>query len=82
MFNTIASIGPGVLMLFISTFQCDTNSIIIIICVSLFLSGFAYAGVHNPNILDLAPNYAGVLFGITNTVANIAGFLGFGFLIS
>ena len=96
MFNTFALMGPGILMLFISSLQCDTQSIIgrflsfltctltqihfktlkAIICGSLFLSGFAYAGVHNPNILDLAPNHAGVLFGITNTVANIAGFLG------
>ena len=75
MFNSISLVGPGVLMVSISSFKCDTDTIIIIICASLFLSGFAYAGVHNPNILDLAPNYAGVLFGITNTVANVAGFL-------
>ena len=52
---------------------CDTNSIIVIICVALFFSGFAYAGFLNPNILDLAPNHAGTLFGITNTFANMAG---------
>ena len=50
---------------------CDTNAIIVIICVALFFSGFAYAGFLNPNILDLAPNHAGTLFGITNTFANI-----------
>ena len=51
---------------------CDTNSIIVIICVALFFSGFAYAGFLNPNILDLAPNHAETLFGITNTFANMA----------
>ena len=54
---------------------CDTNSIIVIICVALFFSGFAYAGFLNPNILDLAPNHAGTLFGITNTFANMAGII-------
>ena len=44
-----------------------------IICIALFFSGFAYAGFLNPNILDLAPNHAGTLFGITNTFANMAG---------
>ena len=45
-----------------------------VICVALYFMGFAYAGFLNPNVLDLAPSYAGTLFGITNTFANIAGF--------
>ena len=38
-------------------------------------TGFAYSTIANPNVLDLAPNYAGVLFGIANTVANLTGFI-------
>ena len=29
----------------------------------------------NPNVLDLAPNFSSTLFGISNTMANLAGFI-------
>lgn len=43
------------------------------LCVAVGAGGFALAGF-NVNHLDVAPKYAGVLMGITNTVATIPGF--------
>ena len=40
---------------------------------SLKLS-FSVAGF-NPNVQDIAPRYAGVVYGISNTISNTPGFL-------
>ena len=54
---------------------CDVPVVMTLLSLSQFFCGFAYAGFYNPNILDIAPPYAGTLFGITSTLANINGFL-------
>ena len=43
------------------------------LCVAVGAGGFALSGF-NVNHLDIAPKYAGVLMGITNTFATIPGF--------
>ena len=50
-------------------------AIISILCIASYFSGFAYAGFFNPNVLDLAPPLAGTLTGITNTLADMNGFI-------
>ena len=50
------------------------SSILAVICAGLFFAGFCYGGYLNPNVLDLAPNHAGTLFGLTNTFANFGMF--------
>ena len=54
---------------------CDAVVVMILLTFSQFFGGFAYAGFYNPNILDLAPPYAGTLFGISNTLGNMNGFI-------
>ena len=54
---------------------CDALVVMILLSLSQFFAGFAYAGFYNPNILDLAPPFAGTLFGISNTIGNMNGFL-------
>ena len=46
---------------------------IVCLCVAVGAGGFNLAGF-NVNHLDIAPKYAGVLMGITNTFATIPGF--------
>lgn len=43
------------------------------LCVAVGAGGFALSGF-NVNHLDVAPKYAGVLMGVTNTFATIPGF--------
>ena len=48
--------------------------VVILLCIAVGASGFPMAGF-NVNHLDIAPQYAGVLMGITNTAATIPGFV-------
>ena len=52
---------------------CDALIVMILLSLSQFFGGFAYAGFYNPNILDLAPPFAGTLFGISNTICTMNG---------
>ena len=54
---------------------CQTKAVVGLICGCIFFTGFAYSGYLNPNVIDLAPNFAGTLFGLTNTFANLPGFI-------
>jgi len=45
------------------------------ICVCCGFSGFVFSGYNTPNHADISPRYAGSLFGFTNMVATIPGFL-------
>jgi len=47
---------------------------IVLLCISVGAAGFPLSGF-NVNHLDIAPRYAGVLMGITNSFATIPGFL-------
>ena len=47
---------------------------VIFLTVAQAFSGFAYGGFI-VNHVDIAPKYAGTLFGITNTAATIPGFV-------
>ncbi|CAK8680151.1 unnamed protein product [Clavelina lepadiformis] len=48
--------------------------------ISLFTFGYAFTGLSLPGYLscplDIAPSHSGILFAISNTIANIVGFLG------
>jgi len=48
---------------------------VILLSISLGLGSFAFAGV-GCNHLDISPRHAGVLFGISNTVATVPGIVG------
>lgn len=43
-------------------------------CVGVAASGLMHSG-YNVNMLDIAPRYACVIMGLTNTVGTITGFL-------
>ena len=74
-FHLIALVIPSVCLALITSAGCNTFLVLSYITIALSFTGFAYSSVFNPNVLDLAPNYAGVLFGIANTVANLTGFI-------
>ena len=63
-------------MIFMSislTFQ-DKYIVYGLLALSIMTSGMVFIG-HSSNQNDLAPNYAGILVGITNTPGTIAAFI-------
>ncbi|XP_036368725.1 sialin-like [Octopus sinensis] len=74
-FQSISFIGSASLLVAIGFLKCDQT---ILIGILLFLSGVTtafYSGGFLVNHIDVAPRYAGVLYGFTNTFASICSIL-------
>jgi len=67
---------PACLMVATSYVGCDHTTLAVVL-FSLALSSSALnMSSYNVNHLDIAPRYAGVLMGITNTAGTIPGMIG------
>ncbi|XP_065897702.1 sialin-like isoform X2 [Dysidea avara] len=73
--TTLGFCIPAVFLVLCGVYGSTTRWAIIFLSLSVGLSGFSVAGF-NINLLDIAPQYAGILMGISNTVATIPGFVG------
>jgi ACS family sodium-dependent inorganic phosphate cotransporter-like MFS transporter 5 len=75
-FNQFLGMALPALFLLINSYF-GTNIVLFVVFLSLAIGsvGFATSG-YDCNHLDIAPRYAGVLMGITNTAATIPGILG------
>merc|ERR1712150_80529 len=63
----IAFASPGL--------ECNTTYVIVLLCIGMFFNGAISAG-HFSSHVDLAPNFAGTLFGISNTFSGgVVGFV-------
>ncbi|XP_073425429.1 sialin isoform X2 [Dendrobates tinctorius] len=74
-FNTLGMIGPAVFLLATGYTGCDYILAVVFLTLSTTLGGFSMSG-YNINHLDIAPSFAGLLLGITNTFATIPGMVG------
>ncbi|XP_023230391.1 sialin-like [Centruroides sculpturatus] len=72
--ETIAMFGPAACILAISFLDCESTKIIICLFVGMGCFGFNSSG-DVAIVLDLAPEFAGVLFGLTHGLRNAAGIL-------
>jgi len=70
----IGSFLPGTFLILAGYAKCDSTIAVTFIVIAMFFFGANWSG-YNCNNLDIAPNYAGVLFSMTNTVATIPGFV-------
>ena len=52
----------------------STELAIVLLVLAVSLTGFQYSGFI-VNHVDIAPYYAGILFGISNSLASISGFV-------
>ncbi|KAK7082379.1 hypothetical protein SK128_002993 [Halocaridina rubra] len=73
-FNSIGMYGPMICTILVGYAGCNKYMAIGLLCGALGLIGGTYSGFRNSH-LDIAPNFAGTLMGITNTAATIPGFL-------
>ncbi|XP_028920922.1 sialin isoform X2 [Ornithorhynchus anatinus] len=74
-FSLIGMIGPAVFLVAAGFIGCDYSLAVAFLTVSTTLGGFCTSG-YGINHLDIAPSYAGILLGITNTFATIPGMIG------
>ncbi|XP_067134725.1 sialin-like [Centruroides vittatus] len=70
--ETIATIGPASGILAISFQGCESTNVIICLMVGMGCFGFNVSG-DIAIALDLAPEFAGVIFGLTDSLYNAAG---------
>ncbi|XP_046394203.1 sialin-like isoform X2 [Ischnura elegans] len=74
-FSTTASLGPAVGLLAASYMsECQRGAIVTVLTLGVGAMGTFYPGM-KVNSLDLSPNYAGTLMGITNGAGNVSGIL-------
>ncbi|KAI1287510.1 Sialin [Halotydeus destructor] len=74
LFETIALIAPAIGMLLVPYVTSNTTHVIVLIVVSLFFNGF-YSGGDNPIVVDMAPDFSGVVYGFTSSIASTSGIL-------
>ncbi|KAM8779028.1 sialin isoform 3-T3 [Rhynchonycteris naso] len=74
-FSLIGMIGPAVFLVAAGFIGCDYYLAVAFLTISTTLGGFCSSGF-SINHLDIAPSYAGILLGITNTFATIPGMVG------
>ncbi|XP_047521898.1 sialin-like isoform X1 [Pieris napi] len=72
-FCLFSHILPGVLLVLMVYTGCSTTLSVMIITMSMGLNGAATL-TNLQNHQDLAPNYAGTLYGIANAIGSTAGF--------
>ena len=64
-------LGAAVALMFMPTARTTTSGVTATTC-ALGLAGFARGGF-SVNHMDIAPKYAGILMGISNTAGTLAG---------
>ncbi|XP_072534238.1 sialin [Salminus brasiliensis] len=74
-FTIIGMMGPAVFLVAAGYTKCNYILAVIFLTVSSSLGGFSASGF-NINHLDIAPSYAGILLGITNSFATVPGMVG------
>ncbi|XP_059587184.1 sialin isoform X3 [Alligator mississippiensis] len=74
-FTLIGMIGPAVFLVAAGFIGCDYTLAVAFLTISTTLGGFCTSG-YSINHLDIAPSYAGILLGITNSFATIPGMVG------
>lgn len=70
----ISCIPPSICLFVIAYIGCERTISTILLIMSIVLCGAIFVG-HLINHVDLAPNYAGILMGITNTPGTISAFV-------
>ncbi|RWS09109.1 Sialin-like protein [Dinothrombium tinctorium] len=69
--NLFGAAGCALLIPFVG---CNSNAVVTLIMLTMVFYG-AEAGGDNPIVVDVAPDYSGSLYGITNAIGSIPGFL-------
>lgn len=75
-FNSIGHWGPAVTLVALGYMTKEQSSLAVaLLTLSVAMNGASYVG-YLINHMDLSPNFAGTLMGITNAVSNVMSILG------
>ncbi|XP_077984588.1 sialin-like [Glandiceps talaboti] len=74
LFTVLGMFFPAIFLIGAGFIGCNDALIIAFITISASFSGCAVSGF-KVNHVEIAPSFGGILFGITNTVASIPGFV-------
>ncbi|XP_053207453.1 putative inorganic phosphate cotransporter isoform X2 [Panonychus citri] len=72
--NTVGLVGPAICLVGLTVAKCHFNYIVGALFLAMAFNGFTYSGFNITHV-DMSPDYAGTLMGITNCIANFAGVL-------
>ncbi|KAK6960294.1 sialin [Biomphalaria glabrata] len=75
LFTSIGLLSPAIFLIVVNYVGCDHVLAVLFLTLSVGLQGCIMGG-YNINHLDIAPKFAGVLMGITNSLGTIPGFMG------
>ena len=71
----VGMFGAGLFLVGLSFMDCTQTALAVILLIfAVTLSGTAYSGFL-VNHMDIAPRFAGTLFGISNGLASVSGFI-------
>ena len=73
LFN-VGILGPAVCILGASYAECDRITAVTCFVIGMGLNGAYIAGIKTNNF-DLAPNYAGVMMALSNSICSSSGFI-------
>ncbi|XP_070559139.1 sialin-like [Ptychodera flava] len=74
--NTLGSVVPAAFLVATGYMDCTQSTLaVVLLTIGVSFSGFQYGGGFLVNHVDIAPKYAGVLLGITNTTATLSGII-------
>ncbi|CAL4066995.1 unnamed protein product, partial [Meganyctiphanes norvegica] len=72
--TALAHMVPAVMLLCLSLVECNQEVTLALFFIAVTFQGGATPGF-TTNIMDIAPNYAGTVYGIENAVGAVPGFL-------
>uniref|UniRef100_A0A1I8QB07 Major facilitator superfamily (MFS) profile domain-containing protein n=1 Tax=Stomoxys calcitrans TaxID=35570 RepID=A0A1I8QB07_STOCA len=72
--TSICSVIPGICLLILCYIGCKHTAAVVIMSVGIVAMGGMFSGFLS-NHIDIAPNYAGTLVALTNTVATLPGII-------
>jgi len=72
--TTVGLVAPGIAVVVAGYMGCDAIGAVIMFTISMGLSGMTVPGSKS-SMLDFSPKHSGIVFAISNTFANISGFL-------
>ncbi|CAG2113501.1 unnamed protein product [Medioppia subpectinata] len=72
--HAIAYLGPALFLLGVIYARCHTTAIIAMFIVATGLNGCHFSSLKSTHV-DMAPDFAGTLYGVTNSMAGVSGLI-------